>query len=125
MNDKNKEILISCGINLNEAFYRFVYNEQLYEEMLIHFFETNTELTDLKKSIDSDDYSLAYHYAHSLKGITGNLSLTPVYELCCSLTEMMKNQNYTDISKVYNNLELTYNQIRNIIKSIYPDSKIV
>ena len=35
---------------------------------------------------------VAFEIAHSLKGVYGNLSLTPLYEPMCELTELLKRQ---------------------------------
>lgn len=124
MNDEIRMALASCGIDLKDAMNRFVNNENLYEEMIIHFFESSTELIDIKSCLESKDYVNAYHYAHSLKGVSGNLSIMPVYILSAKLSDLLKNNHYSRIRPVFKELCKNYQSTKNTIKKIYPHSNI-
>ena len=47
-------------------------------------------MEELTKGIESCDYRRAFEAAHGLKGDTGNLSLTPLYEAVCLLVEDLR-----------------------------------
>ncbi|MBR5658308.1 MAG: Hpt domain-containing protein, partial [Lachnospiraceae bacterium] len=46
--------------------------------------------------IGERDLKGAFEAAHALKGVLGNLSLTPLYEIVCEITELLRAQTDTD-----------------------------
>ena len=42
------------------------------------------------------NYKEAFEAAHSLKGVLGNLSLTPLYDKVCKMTELLRAEEKTD-----------------------------
>jgi HPt (histidine-containing phosphotransfer) domain-containing protein len=46
--------------------------------------------------LDSGNLKEAFEAAHSLKGVTGNLSLTPLYEKLNSITEFLREEKQMD-----------------------------
>ena len=72
------EELRTLGVNTDEALARFMNNESLYERMVKKFVPTAEGLPVLPL-IESGDIEQAQNNAHTLKGVTGNLSLTPLY----------------------------------------------
>ena len=58
---------------------RFMNNEKIYVKMLSKF-PAHAEKLPVMPYLEAGDYSTAVENAHTLKGLTGNLSLTPLYE---------------------------------------------
>ncbi len=52
----------------------------------------------LKENIEANDLGSAFEAAHALKGITGNLALTPLYEPIVEITELLRARTETDYS---------------------------
>lgn len=50
----------------------------------------------LAAAIGEHDLDAAFAAAHSLKGTLGNLSLTPLYEPVCEMTELLRARTDTD-----------------------------
>lgn len=71
--------LETLGCNTGEALARFMNNAALYEKMLG---KLPPQIRDLEVMpfIESGDRDKAIENAHTLKGITGNLSVTPLYD---------------------------------------------
>lgn len=71
--------LKALGVNVDEALERFMGNGALYEKML-------NKLTNAVKDVqvlpffEAGDHKTALENAHALKGVTGNLSVTPLYK---------------------------------------------
>lgn len=71
--------LKALGVNVDEALERFMGNGALYEKML-------NKLTAAVKDVqvlpffEAGDHKTALENAHALKGVTGNLSVTPLYK---------------------------------------------
>ncbi|MGN0614232.1 MAG: Hpt domain-containing protein [Porcipelethomonas sp.] len=75
----NPEELKSLGINLDDALERFMGKQSLFDRMLKKLPKAVKDYEVLEYFI-SKDYDTAVANAHTLKGVTGNLSVTPLYE---------------------------------------------
>jgi HPt (histidine-containing phosphotransfer) domain-containing protein len=73
------EKLNTYGVDTEAALRRFMNNPALYEKMLIKFADTIDNYEVEKYLVDKDE-KMAMANAHSLKGVTGNLSLQPLYK---------------------------------------------
>ncbi len=72
-------------------------NEALYLR-LVSSVPDETRFDDLTQAIEKKDYDAAFEAAHALKGVLGNLSLTPLYETASSITELLRSKTDTDYS---------------------------
>ena len=50
----------------------------------------------LADAIRADNLDAAFEHAHALKGVLGNLSLTPIYNPVCEMTERLRAREQTD-----------------------------
>ena len=66
-------------INVDEALVRMRGNKKLYVKMLDLFLSVN-EFTQFEEAIKQGDLNKAADVAHAIKGMTGNLSLTALFE---------------------------------------------
>ena len=71
--------LKKLGANTDEALVRFMNNSDLYVKMLGKF-PAAVKDADVSAHFDAKDYEAAVSTAHTLKGVTGNLSLTPLFK---------------------------------------------
>ncbi|MDR1220587.1 MAG: Hpt domain-containing protein [Treponema sp.] len=78
-------------VNQEEGLKRVMNNKKLYVRLLTKF-KNETNLTELVHSIEEKDYEKAEASAHTLKGLSGNLSLTALYEKASALDAQLKNQ---------------------------------
>ena len=77
------------GANVDEAVERMMGNEAFYQKMLGKF-PAMFESTALSTDFDGSDCGPAIEKAHTLKGVTGNLSLTPLYEAYTEITNLLR-----------------------------------
>lgn len=82
------EEITALGADTDDALSRFMGNVALYEKMLKKFPKV-VEESQVGLYAKSGDYEAAASSAHALKGVTGNLSLAPLYK------------NYTKIVNLY------------------------
>ena len=101
------ENLRQYGANVDEGFQRCVNNEQLYLTLVNRFLNQNT-FPDLKAAVLDHDLEKAFHIAHSLKGVIGNLSLSPLYDVIYQLTELLRNRTEMDYSDYIQRYEMSY-----------------
>ncbi len=84
------------GINYDEGLARFIGEKDIYEKFLLSFPDDKT-FRVLEKNIDDGDVKGAFEAAHSLKGLTGNLSINDMYKKLVTLTDVLRNDG--DIEK--------------------------
>ena len=83
------DVLEDWGCDIDEGLERLGGDEEFYETLLSGFVQENS-MGMLTEAMEAGDYRRAFEAAHGLKGDTGNLSLTPLYEAVCSLVEGLR-----------------------------------
>ena len=73
-------ILISCGIEYADGLRRCMDNDALYERMLLQYVDDPC-VAQAERAFAAGDMEGLSAAVHNLKGSSGTLSLTPVYEL--------------------------------------------
>ena len=71
----------------------------------------NNVYNDIIASYKNNDLEKVFALAHSFKGVTGNLALTPLYELASIITEATRNNPNADIQVDIEKLENVYSLI--------------
>ena len=83
------EKLNEFGADTAEGLARCYGNEALYLR-LIGMVVKEESFDNLDKAIAANDLNAAFEAAHALKGVLGNLSLTPMYDKCSEITELLR-----------------------------------
>lgn len=83
--------LRTFGANVDEGLARCVGMEALYLKLVNSIFK-EPAFERLEKGIRAGNLDEAFEAAHALKGVLGNLSLTPLYEPVAELTEKLRNR---------------------------------
>ena len=85
----NEERLALAGVDYADGVKRFCGKAELYEKYLGRFPE-DENYVGLVDALGANDYEAAFRYAHTLKGIAGNLSLATLYTKICPLVEALR-----------------------------------
>ena len=80
MTGQRKERLKAAGVDVDEALGRVLGNEALLERLLAKFADS-PQLHQLEVALGQGDGQAVVAAAHTLKGVCGNLSITPLYQL--------------------------------------------
>lgn len=91
------------GADTEEGLGRCYGNEALYLR-LVNMIPGEANFDKLKSSLEQDDLDSAFEAAHALKGVLGNLSLTPMFEQCSEITELLRARTVMDYSPLLNKL---------------------
>lgn len=83
------EKLNSFGADTEEGLSRCYSNESLYLR-LVAMIPKEKNFEKLNESLNKGDLHAAFEAAHALKGVLGNLSLTPLYEKVTDITELLR-----------------------------------
>ena len=77
------------GANTAEGLGRCLNNEAFYLR-LVNMALDDAGFTKLAAALERGDKKEAFEAAHSLKGVLGNLALTPLYEQVSEMTELLR-----------------------------------
>lgn len=95
----DSEELIALGINLDEALERFMGKQSLYDRMLNKLPKAVKDYEVMEYFL-SKDYKTAVENAHTLKGVTGNLSVTPLYNAYTKIVNFLRSDNPDEAQKI-------------------------
>lgn len=79
-----REIFEAYGADYEGTLPRFLGKEDLYLRFLDMLLKDET-LQRLGEALEADDGAGAFEAAHTLKGVVGNMGLTPLYQAVCAL----------------------------------------
>ena len=91
------------GANTEEGLARCFGNEALYLK-LVSAVPAEGSFQALKEAVDANDLQKGFEAAHALKGVLGNLSLTPLYEKASEITELLRGKTQADYGKLIDEL---------------------
>lgn len=100
------EKLSRYGADMEGVDERFFGDAELYEDCLRIFFE-DKNFALLGDAAEKNDAAGAFPAAHALKGVAGNLGLTPLYKAVCKMVEAVR-----DTDACHANLAELYGEIR-------------
>ena len=92
------DALRSFGADTKDGLSRCMNNEAMYLR-LVNMALGDANYDRLASAVDADDRKAAFEAVHAIKGVAGNLSLTPLYELSSEMTDLLrtgKDADYAD-----------------------------
>ncbi|MEG0289957.1 MAG: Hpt domain-containing protein [Erysipelotrichaceae bacterium] len=99
MKDKMEQLKL-YGADIEGTMNRFLNDVDLY----ISCFETflkDEAFDKLGNAIQKNDYQSAFDYAHTLKGVVGNMGLTPMYQIISKMVEKLRNNQHDSLNEDY------------------------
>lgn len=87
--------LKAFGADTQNGLERCMNNEAFYLKLVTKC-ASDTSCEKLKEAISAGDLNAAFETAHSMKGVYGNLALTPLYESVSEITELLRAGTQTD-----------------------------
>lgn len=97
MDENMIQELRDAGVDVDGASERFMGNMALLERFLKKF-PNDKNYGELLDAFGKNDTDGAFHAAHTLKGVCGNLSLTALYNIASEVTELLRAGNM-DLAK--------------------------
>ncbi len=86
---KFQEIFDAYGGDYSTTMGRFMGNEAMYLRFLDMLFQDKS-LQQLGNSLEAGDMKGAFAAAHTLKGVAGNMGLTPLHQAVCTIVEALR-----------------------------------
>lgn len=95
----NRYKLVKAGIEVNDGIRRFNHQKDIYEELLMTFPE-DENFDKMLAAIHEGKVEEAFRAAHSLKGVTGNLSMVRLHERLLPLVELLRNGSLEQVEQL-------------------------
>lgn len=92
--------LQTLGVDTDEALTRFMNNEGLYIRMLKKY-PAAVEGSKAAEKFAQKDHDGAIAETHTLKGVTGNLSLTPLYKAYTEMVALLRAGKDDEAAELY------------------------
>lgn len=92
--------LTAYGADMRATLERFVGEETLYDRCFRMFLNAPSFI-ELGEALQQKNYTAAFNVAHTLKGTSGNLQLTPLYHRICEIVEPLRHQDYSNLEAQY------------------------
>ena len=92
------EALREYGADVEEGLARCFNNTDFYLR-LVGMLKDENGFDRLSEALSKNDLDAAFEAAHALKGVLGNLSLTPVYRQVSEITELLRSRTQMDYSE--------------------------
>lgn len=89
------DALREIGVKPEEGLSRCMNNEEFYLS-LVKRVAGDDGFQKLKDAVEAGDLETGFEAAHALKGVLGNLSLTPLYDSVVEITELLRSRTEMD-----------------------------
>ncbi len=93
MNDELTAKLAPYGIDYVDAMDRMGGDEAIYKKLAMKYLN-NTNYVDLVAAMEAKNYDDAYEAAHTLKGVSGNLSFTDLFKIAAAISNALYQGEY-------------------------------
>lgn len=92
------------GANVDEGVSRCLDDPNFYLE-LVKSVIPDKRIDELKELIAAKNFDKAFEVAHALKGMYGNIAITPIYEPISAITELLRSRQDVDYSELLTKAE--------------------
>lgn len=103
----NEQILIDAGIDYEGGLRRCAGNAGLYEHLL-EMFLGDTSFEEAQQSMADKDYKELFSHVHEIKGMSGNMSITDVYETSSNVVALLRAEDYDAIPQAFDEMKAAY-----------------
>ena len=116
--------MVSWGFDKDGALERFLGDEELYVSCLNSFVK-DLEISDLEEAISKKEYKKVFEISHSIKGVSGNLGLNPIFSSSSDIVELVRKPPYPEnldflLFQKLQMLKINVSSLVQIIKSNNP-----
>lgn len=92
------------GCDVDGALARFLNKEDFYTKCYKKFLD-DPAFAGLDEALKQKDADAAFRHAHTLKGLTANMGLTPLHDLVVRIVEPLRGGLYSDeLLEIYNTM---------------------
>ncbi len=109
------EKLQAYGADTKTGLERCMNSEDFYFRM-VSMIPEEKNFTILEEALKENDLEKAFEAAHALKGVAGNLSLTPLFNDVSEMTELLRDRTTMDYSDFLNRIMEHKSKIKELVE---------
>lgn len=117
MNDDTKKELTDAGIDVDDAMHRFLDREDLFVKFMKEYLDDDN-LDKLKESLADGNVGEAFDYAHTLKGVAGNLGFKGILKDLVPAVEILRAGSTDGIEDYMRSISDTNIMILDVIRKL-------
>ena len=102
------------GADTDTGIKRCMGNEALYLRM-VNSVADEKGFDKLVEAVGAGDFDAAFETAHALKGVLGNLSLTPLYDKASEITELLRDKKDMDYGPLLDELKAARDKLTSLM----------
>lgn len=89
------------GLDINQALNQLGGKKTLYLRLMGMFMDGHANDAErIRAAASEQDWTSVYEINHALKGVTGNIAATDLYQLCVALDAKIKQENYDVVEEI-------------------------
>lgn len=116
-----QECYAALGGDYEEVLGR-LYSEALVKKFVGKFL-ADQSFSSLESTLKAKDYEEAFRAAHTLKGVSQNLSFTKLYQSSHEITEALRTKNYDQALQLFSTVEADYLQTAGAIQAYQAENQ--
>ena len=109
------EGLKAFGADTDDGLSRCMGNKDFYFKLITKVIDDKS-FDALETAIFAGDLDTAFEAAHSLKGVLGNLALTPIYDPVFEMTEFLRARQNVDYRPYLDKVSQKREELKTLIK---------
>ena len=98
MEEQFEKELRENGAGVDAAVKRFMGNKALYKKFLLKFTDDHN-YEAIAEHVQNGNYESAFNSAHTLKGVSANLGLDPIYKGTSEITELLRGKQPEEVDR--------------------------
>lgn len=105
------------GFDLTEGLNRVAGNTELYKKLLLSFYRDNKEKDkQINQALASDDFPTARSLAHSVKGVSGNISAKELFLAAKNLEDQLKQGSGENLDDLLYQFDVALKEVMDSLK---------
>ncbi|MCI8687856.1 MAG: Hpt domain-containing protein [Lawsonibacter sp.] len=116
-----QECYAALGGDYEEVLGR-LYSEALVKKFVGKFL-ADQSFSSLESTLKAKNYEEAFRAAHTLKGVSQNLSFTKLYQSSHEITEALRTKNYDQALQLFSTVEADYLQTAGAIQAYQAENQ--
>lgn len=105
------------GANYEVTMNRFLQNEAMYLRLL-NKLPADPNIQRLEKALGRGDLPDAFEAAHTLKGVAGNLGLTPLLDAVSAIVEPLRAGKVLDYTKLFLAVRQEFGRVEALLEAV-------
>ena len=114
--------LKEAGMDTDAALRRFVGSAELYGKFLNKFPE-DENFSRIAPALEKNDYEAVLTAAHTLKGVSGNLGMTRLFNACSHTVALIRAEKYDEAKQFYSELKAAYDEVCELLAGRYDQKR--